>query len=204
MVIGMIWQFVLSVIVLKNELGTFTLQGLKERLRLNHPVRADGSVFKRAYFLTVPIILYAFAMEQTGWFSFLEEAINRAFPFFAPPSYSLIQNLAVPEFRGAWYILVLAVVSCIFNYLLGEELFFRGVLLPGMNKAFGKWDWVINGVLFASYHIHKISEIPLFIIGSFFIAFLNKRYRSFWPSVIIHGVEAIPLLISVFWVVLFI
>ncbi|MHA7964868.1 CPBP family glutamic-type intramembrane protease [Paenibacillus sp. CAU 1782] len=71
-----------------------------------------------------------------------------------------------------------------------------------MKGAFGKWDWAMNGVLFATYHLHKISEVPLFLIGSLFYGFLNAKYRSFWPAIIIHGVEAIPLLLGVSAVVL--
>ena len=42
----------------------------------------------------------------------------------------------------------------IFNTVLGEELLFRGLLLPRMRGAFGRWDWLVNGVLFGVYHLH--------------------------------------------------
>ncbi|MFD0673514.1 CPBP family intramembrane glutamic endopeptidase [Cohnella sp. GCM10027633] len=203
MIVGMIWQFVLSVIVLRRELGKLSWEKLKERLWLNHPVHPRTfRPYKLVYSFTIPIILYAFFFESSGLFSFIEEGINRAFPFLAPEDYTLIENLAVPEFVGAWYLIGIALTSCLFNYLLGEELFFRGVLLPKMRGAFGRWDWAMNGVLFASYHLHKISEIPLFVVGSLFYGFLNAKYRSFWPAIIIHGVESIPLLIGVSAVVL--
>jgi membrane protease YdiL (CAAX protease family) len=35
-----------------------------------------------------------------------------------------------------------------------EELPFCGYLLPGMSGAFGRGDWLVNGVLFAAYHLH--------------------------------------------------
>ncbi len=203
MIIGMIWQFALSVIILRRELGVLNWVKLKNRLWLNHPVHPKTyKVYKLAYAFTIPIILYAFFFESSGLFGFIEEAINRLIPFMAPEDYTLIENLASPEFVGAWYLLGIALVSCLFNYLLGEELFFRGILLPQMRGAFGKWDWAMNGVLFATYHLHKIAEIPLFIIGSIFYGFLNAKYRSFWPAVIIHGVEAIPLLAGVTAVIL--
>lgn len=203
MIVGMMWQFVLSVIVLKRELGNLSWEKLKERLWLNHPVHPRTfRPYKLAYAFTVPIVLYAFFFESSGLFSFVEEGINRAFPSLAPEDYTLIENLAVPEFVGAWYLLGIALTSCLFNYLLGEELFFRGVLLPKMRGAFGRWDWAMNGVLFASYHLHKISEIPLFVVGSLFYGFLNAKYRSFWPAILIHGVEAIPLLVGVTAVIL--
>ncbi|MBH5316215.1 CPBP family intramembrane metalloprotease [Paenibacillus sp. GSMTC-2017] len=198
MIIGMIWQFVLSIIILKCELGHFTWKKLKQRLWLNHPIHPKTfKIYKLAYAFTIPIILYAFFIESSGLFTFIAEAINRLFPFIAPHDYTQIQNLATPEFEGAWYLLGIALVSCLFNYLLGEELFFRGVLLPKMKGAFGKWDWAANGILFAAYHLHKISEIPLFIVGSLFYGYLNVKYRSFWPTVVIHGVEAISLLLGV-------
>ncbi|OBR66537.1 hypothetical protein A7K91_03595 [Paenibacillus oryzae] len=203
MIVGMIWQFVLSVIILKKELGSLTWAGLKKRLWLQHPTHPKTfKVYKMAYSFTVPIILYAFFFESSGLFAFMEEGINEVFPMLAPPDYTRIENLAVPEFVGAWYLLVIALISCLFNYLLGEELFFRGIFLPKMRGAFGKWDWAMNGVLFATYHLHKISEIPLFLIGSLFYGFLNAKYRSFWPAIIVHGVEAIPLLLGVTAVVL--
>lgn len=203
MIVGMIWQCVLSVIILRRELGPLTWEKLKQRLWLNHPVHPKTfKIYKLAYSFTIPVILYAFFFEGSGLFSFMGDTINRYLPALAPENYAVIQNLAVPEFEGAWYLLGIALVSCLFNYLLGEELFFRGILLPKMKGAFGKWDWAMNGVLFAAYHLHKISEIPLFIVGSLFYGFLNVRYRSFWPSVIIHGVEAIPLLLGVTAIIL--
>ena len=41
------------------------------------------------------------------------------------------------------------VVLAIFNTVLGEELLFRGLLLPRMRASSEECDWVANGVLFA-------------------------------------------------------
>jgi membrane protease YdiL (CAAX protease family) len=191
---GMAWQFVLSVIVLKIELKTLSWSTLKERLWLNHPIDPKSQkVSKRAYWLTIPVILYVFIVEQSGVLNFLQEWFLRLFPGLAPPDTILIQSLAVPEFRGAWYVVGIMLISALFNYLLGEELFFRGLLLPKMEGVFGRWAWAANGILFATYHVHKIEDVPVFIFGSVFFSYLNQRYRSFYPGLIIHGVEFIPL-----------
>src|SRR5215203_4416199 len=58
----------------------------------------------------------------------------------------------------------------IFNYILGEELIFRGVLLPRMAGVFGRWDWVANSVLFGLYHVHKIWAWPTMIASAFGVA----------------------------------
>ena len=198
MIAGMAWQFVLSVIILKLELGTLNWSTLKPRLWLNHPIdpKSQG-VNKRVYWLTIPIILYAFLMESYGTLDFLQEWFLRLFPNLTPPDFILIQSLATPEFRGAWYMIGIVLVSSLFNYLLGEELFFRGILLPKMEGVFGRWAWAANGILFASYHVHKIEQVPVFILGSIFISYLNQKYRSFYPGLIIHGVEFIPLIVII-------
>lgn len=198
----MIWQFLLSVIILRKELGKLTIEKIKERIWLNHPIHSKSKqIFKKAYLLTIPIIIYAALVEQFGFFSFLENGFIRLLPFLEGPEYIKIQSLMAPEFVGSWYLVVITTISSIFNYLLGEALFFRGILLPKMNGAFGKWDWVVNGLLFSTYYLHKIVEIPIYIIGSFFISFLNKKYKSFYPALIIHGVEAIPLFIIIIFFV---
>ncbi len=203
MIAGLIWQFVVSVVVLKLELGTLSWAKLKERLWLNHPIDpVTLKPNKKKYLWVIPVGLFGFFVESSGLFGFIESWWLGAFPGFVPPSYILIQSLASPEFAGAWYLVALALITGLFNYLLGEELFFRGLLLPKMNGVFGKFDWAFNGIFFATYHVHKIENIPVFIIGSIFIAFLNKKYRSFYPALIIHGVEFIPVLIIVFMVVL--
>jgi len=195
MIFGMVWQFALSVIVLKMECKLWSWQSLKSRLWLQAPVHPWLRVrWRRAYFYTVPIMLYAFLVESTGWFAGLEGWIVSVWPALALPGYIQIEALRPLADSGAWYVLGIAMLSCIFNYLLGEELFFRGVLLPRMEGVFGRWAWAANGVLFATYHVHKIAEVPLFIIGSLFSSFLNQRYRSFWLGVIIHGVEGVILL----------
>ena len=57
-------------------------------------------------------------------------------------------------FSGAWGWFAVVVVLAVFNTVLGEELLFRGLLLPRMRRVFGRGDWVANGALFALYHLH--------------------------------------------------
>lgn len=86
-------------------------------------------------------------------------------------------------------------VTIVFNYLLGEELIFRGILLPKMNGVFGRWDFLANGVLFATYHLHLVWGIPSQIFTDWSYAWAMKRYRSYWVSVLIHGVDALFLIV---------
>jgi membrane protease YdiL (CAAX protease family) len=65
-----------------------------------------------------------------------------------------------------------------------------------MNGVFGKWDFVVNGILFTSYHLHKFWEWPTqVLIRDWTYAWAAKRFKSYWVSVLIHGFDALALII---------
>ena len=78
--------------------------------------------------------------------------------------------------------------------MLGEELLFRGLLLPRMNGAFGRRDWVANGLLFAAYHLHVPWVIPATLLDTFILAYPTKRYRSAWIGIAVHSAQSVVLL----------
>ena len=114
-----------------------------------------------------------------------------------------LSALATPEYKGAWWILGLYLLTMPFNYLLGEEFLYRGILLPKMNTVFGKWDWFANGVLYGFYHLHKPQVIvsTALLYGVVF-AFPSKYFQSSWMAVIIHGLEGVLGLAMVLGIIL--
>src|ERR687884_415873 len=93
--------------------------------------------------------------------------------------------------HGAWGWFALIVVLGLFNTVLGEELLFRGFLLPRMNGAFGRRDWVANGILFAGYHLHMPWAIPTALLDTFILAYPSKRYRSAWIGIAVHSAQTV-------------
>lgn len=189
MVVGMIWQFVVSVVVLRIELGTLRWSVVRERIWLNQPRDPRTGKSRRILYLwAIPAIgaNVVGGMLAVG----LDNAWTGVLSGFPEPEYTGIEGLADPTLQGQWWILALALTSSLFNYVLGEELLFRGVLLPRMAGVFGRWDWFANTVLFGLYHVHKVWVLPGMILSSFGIAWATRRYRSMWMGVIVHGVEA--------------
>lgn len=96
-----------------------------------------------------------------------------------------------PEYKGAWWLLGLTLLTIPFNYFLGEEFLFRGILLPKMKGVFGRWDWFFNGVFFAMYHLHKpFGVLHQIVFAGLLLSLPAKLFRSNWMAVIIHGTEA--------------
>ena len=201
MVVGMVWQFIVSVAVLRIELGTLRWSAVKERLWLNRPRHPKtGQPLRRLWWMAIPAIAAntligtLVAGLDDAWISALLGIVPAE---VIEPSYTDIAGLNDPALQGQWWILGLALVSAAFNYVLGEELLFRGILLPRMAGVFGRWDWVANTVLFGLYHVHKFWYWPSLILGSLGIAWASKRYRSMWMGVAVHGVEGIFVIVVV-------
>ena len=93
---------------------------------------------------------------------------------------------------GNWGWFGLILVLFVFNTVLGEELLFRGLLLPRMNRVFGRGDWAANGVLFAAYHMHMPWAMPATLLfDTFAIAYPTKRYQSAWIGIAVHSAQSV-------------
>jgi membrane protease YdiL (CAAX protease family) len=82
----------------------------------------------------------------------------------------------------------------VFNTVLGEELLFRGLLLPRMRGAFGRYDWIVNAVLFGAYHLHQPWSIPGSMLDGMAMSYPSRRWRSVWMGVAVHSSQSLFLL----------
>jgi membrane protease YdiL (CAAX protease family) len=201
MIIGMTWQFVLSLLIIRHELGTFTWKAIEQRTWLNPPVDPKTKKTNNKLFLWLAPCLLLIGLSQLGLNNLFDSIMNWLQPILPIPAYTDITKLANPIFIGRWWLLPLFLISAFLNYFLGEEFLFRGILLPKMNGVFGKWDWEANAVLFGLYHLHKPWFIPSIIAESLVLTWPAKRFKCNWFSVVIHGVEAIPLFFLVMGVI---
>lgn len=206
--IGLIWLFILSLIIVRQEEGDLKWATIKRRLRLNAPLDPKTGETRGRLWLWAVVLIIGIAV----WQMMLAPSVNRLwvsiFPFFAePPSYSMNAIFKSQEIMarlvGAWWFLGLYVVNAIFNTILGEEFLFRGVLLPKMEGVFGKWSWLANGVLHGFYHFHQPWGIMGSVVsGAVFYAFPSLRFRSTWMGIITHSGQSLYLAFLILGVVL--
>lgn len=199
---GLVWQFILSLIILKRDGHAISWRTIAIRMKYQKPVHPKNG--RSSYWLllwTIPFIAVS-AFLQSGVIGLpdVDAWIN---PFIQHlPKYDL-SSLATNEYKGAWWLLVLFVITSLFNYFLGEEFMYRGVLLPKMNGVFGKWDWFFNGILFGFYHLHKPQVIlSTALYFGFVFALPSKLFLSSWMAVIIHGLEGLLGIILILGIIL--
>jgi membrane protease YdiL (CAAX protease family) len=194
LIVGLIWLFVLSMIIVLREEDDLRWVTIKRRLRLNTPRDPKTGETRRRLWLWAILFIIMSVMWDVAITPSADKLWVSIFPFLAePPGYDFRMIFQSQEILdrlvGAWWFFGLFVVSSVFNDFLGEEFLFRGVLLPKMEGVFGRWSWVANGVLFAFYHVHQPWGILANVVSGLFLAFPSWRFRSTWMAVIVHSVQ---------------
>jgi membrane protease YdiL (CAAX protease family) len=186
--VGLIWQFVLCMVIILREEGDLRWSTIRARCWLNTPRDPKtGQERPRLWLWLIPLILLFVALQGAPL----------DLPFINEPDRYSFNTLMESDDRkadleGAWHLLALFLVLGIFNTILGEELLFRGILLPKMRGVFGKGDWVANGVLFGLYHLHQPWGILKSTIdGIFCLAWPSRRFRSAWMGIIVHSSQTL-------------
>ncbi len=199
---GTAWQFVVSLVIVYRELGTLRWSAIRQRTWLQTPLDPKTDQPKpRLFWWLVPVLVYS-ALVNIALAGYLDAPMAWLLPDLKMPSYADMGRLASPQFAGQWWILGIALVGFAFNYFLGEEFLFRGVLLPRMQGVFGKFDWVANAVLFSFYHLHKPWQFPSLIVSNMAICWPARRFRSNWMAIVVHGVEGLFPLVMILGVIL--
>ncbi len=183
MTAGLVWQFVLVVLLVARERRGGSVAGLRDALWLRGPTdERTGRRLPRAWWWLLPLL------AGTALFQLVP-----SLPVPADRDLGLLLSGAEGEalLRGAWGWFAVVVVLAVFNTVLGEELLFRGFLLPRMQTAFGRDDWVVNGVLFALYHVHQPWSMPAALADTVLLALPSRRFRSAWFGIVVHSAQSV-------------
>ncbi|MGZ4615089.1 MAG: CPBP family glutamic-type intramembrane protease [Actinomycetes bacterium] len=190
---GMIWQFLLVVILVYREQGSLRWPVVKDALWLHAPRRpSTGRRGGRLWLVLIPLVLALAAEEMLPT---LPTPAARDLGLF------LSSDAGQSFLSGNWGWFAILVAMFVFNTMLGEELLFRGLLLPRMQGVFGRGDWAANGVLFAIYHLHVPWVIPQAFVDAC-IPFASKRYNSALIGIAVHSAQTVFFTVVVLLIVL--
>jgi membrane protease YdiL (CAAX protease family) len=180
---GLAWQFVFVLLAVRREQGSLRWSVVRDALWLRAPRSPrTGRRGGRLWWILVPLVLAVAAKELLPK---IAAPIDRDQGLF-------LKSAAGQEFfagNWTWFAVILAMM--VFNTVLGEELLFRGLLLPRMRGAFGRRDWLANGVLFGLYHLHIPWSIPVNLLDTFIVSYPCSRYRSALIGICVHSVQTV-------------
>ena len=180
---GLVWQCALVLILVAREQGTLRWSVLRDALWLRAPSSPrTGRRGGRLWLIVVPLIVAVGAAQLVPS---LPAAAARDMGSF------LDSGAGHTLLAGGWGWFAIITALLVFNTVLGEELLFRGFLLPRMNGVFGRQDWLANGVLFAAYHLHVPWAIPSALLDTFIVSYPSKRYRSALIGIAVHSAQSV-------------
>lgn len=180
---GLVWQGVLVLVLVRRETGTLRWRAIADALWLHRPRSPrTGRVGGRVWWVLAPAVLVV--------------GLEQVLPSLSAPAGrdlgEFLRSTTGHDFlSGNWPWFAVIVVMALFNTVLGEELLFRGLLLPRMRGVFGRADWLANGVLFAVYHLHMPWVIPTALLDSLALAYPSRRCRSAWLGIVVHSVQSV-------------
>ena len=188
-VLGTGAELIVGLIMLKREGYALTLDALRERIRWAWP-----KGWKR-WLAAVAVLIAGMVL------SMMMGGVNRALasvPGFVPPAWWPANSNPTVEVNGVadvfpdvvlegnfLFVLLYFVIGLVFN-IFGEEIYYRGFLLPKMRAVFGRWDWVANGVLFTLKHVYQRWLYPAILVSGLGFAFTFGPLGSLPLAMIFH------------------
>jgi membrane protease YdiL (CAAX protease family) len=160
-----------------------------ERFRLNRPRKTD---------IAWSIVVLALMLVTNQALAFTAEWLT-TIPAFSPhPSFppELAPNALstiVPgtfmgmSLKGAWWVLIVYLVGWVFN-IFGEELWYRGFMLPRQELTHKQYAWLVNGVSFWFLHIVWKWNLIALLPGALILSYVSQRQKTTWVGIIAHGV----------------
>lgn len=100
-------------------------------------------------------------------------------------STAVLDNMVGGQISGNWGVILLYFVMLCFN-VVGEELWWRGYLLPRQEVRYGRFAWVWHGLLWTAFHIFKWWDLIGLLPVCLAIAYVSQRTKNNWPAFMAH------------------
>ena len=102
--------------------------------------------------------------------------------------------------HGQWWIAFYYLLVLLVGNIAGEELWWRGYLLPRQEAASGRVPWLYHGLFWAAFHLFfqatawdMIRMMPTCCA----LAFVAQSRENIWPAVVAHSVANSGFLIQI-------
>lgn len=181
-------------LLLVASLVAYGLEGRRFRLAdLRNRFRLFG-LDRRDWLWTVGLLVvyvggYLLLLPTAEW---LAAAFPSALPEALPPSVDprSSQTTIPTEYfgvplQGNWGIALLFFVILVFN-ILGEELWWRGYILPRQELVHGRWTWLVHGLLWTLFHAPFWWNLIALLPSTLSLSYVVSRQKSTTPGLVAH------------------
>lgn len=196
MVLPLALMLLAAVIAYRVEGNSFDWSAFSTRFRLKKMTKKDW-IYTLALIVAM-IIIYGALSFTSKWLI--------QFKLFSPPEFllpavdpRLEQNIIMDSFmgvtlKGQWWIAVAYFIALLFN-IFGEELWWRGYIMPRQELAFKKWTWIIHGTLWTLFHVFWKWNLIVLLPTCLVLSYVIYKQKNTWIGIIAHmAFNSVPLI----------
>jgi len=175
----------------------WTWASFAERMRL-------AGMNRQQWLWTIGLVVGSFALQIL--IAPLARALQGIPLISWPPEFgqfmaSMEQGSVGLDLRGRWDVLAVVSIGLALFNVGGEELWWRGIILPRQELAFGKWTWILHGVLWDLFHVFYYTDLGKLVANlaiTLPVAFVSQRTRNTWPAIVLHYIINVgfPLIVA--------
>jgi membrane protease YdiL (CAAX protease family) len=173
---GFVLLFIVTLIALRSEGWSYNWTTVRERLRVR---RMDSNAWKWTLAFLVLYLLLGLL------FNMLAQFVYEKLGFWPPDADIPLTNIP--------FLIIVFIAN-----IIGEELLWRGYILPRQELEHGKLAWIVNGVLWSLFHMFKWWAVPFMVLRQWMLPFLVQRTKNTTPGILIHFTSnGISILLSI-------
>lgn len=110
---------------------------------------------------------------------------------WGPPAW-FAEFMTATHFQGMpladnWWPVLVYFVQYVFN-VFGEELWWRGYILPRQEVSLGTRAWLANGILWNLFHWFFYWNLIPLLPSCLALTWLTQRTKNTWTAILGHGI----------------
>ena len=102
--------------------------------------------------------------------------------------------------HGNWWVAAYYALVLLVGNIAGEELLWRGYLLPRQELVHGTTTWIVHGILWAAFHLFfqtNLWDLVRMLPTCCALAFVAQHRKNTWPGIVGHTFGNSPLLLQI-------
>ena len=167
-------------------------------------IALEKSAFRLKLQLAAGVTLFV----SISWFLWLSRPFFLAIPSHPFPRtlQEFLAHLAASDnfmgipTQGHWWIAVYYAIVLLFGNIAGEELWWRGYLLPRQELASGKIAWVYHGLFWAGFHVFiqaTLWDLIRMVPTCCALTFVAQHRKNTWPGIFGHLAGNLGIMIGI-------
>lgn len=179
--------FITALILYRKEGNAWNISNFKSRMQLNPLKKGD-------WLWIIGIIL--FFLIGLVLLTPLNNRIAQI-PFFRPPDFfppeinpnktSVAGYMWDYKLSGQYWVIPAYFVCWFFN-IFGEELLFRGIILPRQIAKYGTKAWIYHGIIWGLWHFFWKWNLVGYIPFTLLLSYAVYKRKNTWIGIISHGI----------------